>query len=72
MNEEKNFLTSINELLKDEKMLTCLVGLGICMPFVFPSCVTFIPIVSSSLVKCGYFIIGGAVTYITMDILDKK
>lgn len=71
MNEEKNFLTSVDELLKDEKMLTCLVGLGICTPFIFPSYATFIPVVSSLLVKCGYAAIGGVATYVSMDALGK-
>ena len=71
MNEEKNFLTSVDELLKDEKMLTCLVGLGICTPFIFTSYATFIPVVSSLLVKCGYAAIGGVATYVSIDALGK-
>lgn len=72
MNEEKNLLKHTEETLKDDKTLACLAGLVICAPCMIPSYVTLIPVLSSFLVKCGCSIIGGVVTYVTMDVLSKS
>lgn len=67
--EKKSILDTTHELLKDPKVLTGLVGLGICVPFALPGVATIVPIVSTIAVKCGYAVIGGITTYVSIDMI---
>lgn len=67
--ESKSIIDSAHELLKDPKLLTGLVGLGVCVPFVFPGVTTVLPIAATIITKCGYVALGGITTYVSIDVI---
>lgn len=65
--EKKSVLDVTHEMLKDPKVLTGIVGLGICLPFAFPGITTVVPVIATVATKCGYVALGGITTYVSID-----